>query len=72
MTHTTEIWVKILGKQTEIGAANVLMNAVAPAVSDVVTHLVKHGADRKVVISAAENTAEAIVKGMTFMVHGPE
>lgn len=42
------------------------MNTVEQAVLDVVTHLVKNGAEKEDVINAATTTAEAIVVGMSF------
>ncbi|MGJ0578040.1 helix-turn-helix domain-containing protein [Xenorhabdus bovienii] len=52
---------------TTLGIANTVMQAIEPAVIEVVKHKIMSGASREDAISAAEITAEAITKGMTFM-----
>ncbi|CDG96155.1 hypothetical protein [Xenorhabdus bovienii] len=73
--NTPKTSVSVLGKKTDIRAADTIMEIVKHAVSEVVKHKVMSygamsAANRKDVISAAEITAEAIAKGMTFMING--
>ncbi|MBC8947210.1 hypothetical protein [Xenorhabdus indica] len=68
--NTPEKNVKVLGQETDIHSASIILEAVKHAVVEVVKHKVIARVSREDVISAAETTAEAIVKGMTFMIHG--
>ncbi|CDG88408.1 helix-turn-helix domain-containing protein [Xenorhabdus bovienii] len=52
---------------TTLDIANTIMQAIEPAVIEAVKHKIMSGASREDAISAAEITAEAITKGMTFM-----
>ncbi|MBC8946810.1 hypothetical protein [Xenorhabdus indica] len=70
--NTPKNHVSVLGKETDIHAANTIMETVKHAVTEVVKHKVIARVSREDVISAAETTAEAIIKGMTFMIRGPK
>ncbi|WP_416778180.1 hypothetical protein ACNFJN_08290 [Xenorhabdus budapestensis] len=70
--NTPEKKVRVLGKETDMYAASVILETVKHTVAEVVKQKVMTGANREEAISAAEITAEAIVKGMTFMIRGPK
>ncbi|WP_339053588.1 hypothetical protein [Arsenophonus endosymbiont of Crataerina pallida] len=58
------------GKEIDKEIVHHCMDTVEQAVLDVVTHLVKNGAEKEDVINAAKTTAEAIVVGMVFNLSG--
>ncbi|WP_339053457.1 hypothetical protein [Arsenophonus endosymbiont of Crataerina pallida] len=58
------------GKEIDKEIVHHCMDTVEQTVLDVVTHLVKNGAEKEDVINAAKTTAEAIVVGMVFNLSG--